>query len=105
MPATVLPVYVRASVYCDAESFARLNEIGKRWDRVSAAQQSNIVNDAEACASSTAASADRQRGNWPTATDRCADRLRRLVAAWPSINRRKQAELVDYCRLVRGEFN
>lgn len=107
MPQT--SVIVRASVYCDGDSFERLQTIAKQWLDLRAAHQSNLVNEAEAAQqnkmTAAASLSDRRRGTWEVANDDDADRLRRLVAAWPYLRASKQSELIEYSKLVRGESN
>ena len=106
MQATVKPVRVRMYVYCSTEAFAQLNEMGRRWMDCIAAQQSNIVNDAEqtASASQRRAPADylKHRTNWDSQNKVDAARLRRLIHVWPELSHRKQAELVEHIQTVVG---
>ena len=93
------PVRVRAFVYCSTDTFATLAQIGSNWLYCMAAHQSNIVNAAEAAASSSQrrppADYLKHRTNWEVANKVDADRLRRLIEVWPDLTRRQQEELVD----------
>ena len=91
-------------ITCDDASFARLLELCKTWPRVIAAQQSNILREAQALAVETKPYGSRRRlsikvgGMGPT--DR--ERLMEMVTLWPELSGKEQRKLVDYALLVAG---
>jgi hypothetical protein len=96
----------RITVFCDAESFHRLAEIGKRWLSIIAAQQSNLVREAEAQADARNRPAPAQlgkfRGHWEAANNVDAARLRSLCQLWPELGRSTQVALVETAKAVAG---
>jgi hypothetical protein len=106
LTSVVKPPRLRMFVYCSMDSFEKLAAIGSRWLRCIAAQQSNIVNEAEQLANDAQRRPPsdylKHRVMWECANQVDADRLRRLVNAWPSLSRRQQEDLVDQFELVVG---
>lgn len=91
-------IEVRLFVYCSTDTFEQLAKIGTRWSQCIAAQQSNLVNEAEALADAAQRRAPsdymKHRVRWEVSNSMDADRLRMLIAVWPSLSRRQQEELV-----------
>jgi hypothetical protein len=94
----VKPPRLRMYVYCSTDTFERLCLIGSRWTRCIAAQQSNLVREAEQLANDAQRRAPsdymKHRTNWECANQDDALRLRTLVEAWPRLTRRQQEDLV-----------
>jgi hypothetical protein len=103
------------AVKCDADSAARLRTIAKLWPRVIAAQQSNILRDAENYSDSNfrahlragdltvnSQPSIRIRFNNEAMSPMDEIRLIELIELWSSLRPSSQEQLIDTVELVTG---